>query len=614
MSTSAPPATMVSDYQPTFARFATVISMLAVAVGSLVIMGWQFDIPFLKSLSSGLVTMKFNTALSVLCSGLALWFLRDETAPRRSHRIGTGCALVVVIIALLTLAEYVWGLNLGIDEIIYRDRGTDPSTGFPGRMSAATCLGFVCFGAAFLTLNISARRQQPSQMFALVGLLIGLLAFQGYLFGVQSLYRFFIFSSVAFHTAVVFILIGLGILAVRPDRGIVETVSSRWLGGFLARQALPWIVGVPIIVAWIRLQGEKAGYYDTAIGLAIFATSNIIILVLIVGVTARRLNRLHQESESRNLENLRYAAMVESSTDGIVGKGLDGVVTSWNASAEKIFGYTAAEMIGQRLMPLIPADRQHEEQEVLNRIRTGQEIDVFETVRQRKDGQLVDISTSVSPIKDTSGAIVGATEVARDVTAIKQAEKALIDLKAALDAHAIVAITDPRGKITYVNDNFCALSQYSREELLGQDHRLINSAHHDKAFIRNLWETITNGLIWQGEIKNRAKGGAYYWVDTTIVPFLDSLGKPTQYIAIRTDITAGRRNKDALEEAHEVLRKRTAELESFNRIMLHREQRIIEMKDEVNALSAELDRPPAYPPVWKNPDVSPPPTAEEAES
>ena len=128
------------------------------------------------------------------------------------------------------------------------------------------------------------------------------------------------------------------------------------------------------------------------------------------------------------------AAIVESSDDAIASKTLEGIVTSWNRGAERIFGYTAAEMIGQPLMKIIPKDRQHEETEILRRIRSGDRVDHFETVRQRKDGTLIDISVTISPMRDATGRIVGASKVARDITEQKRVQRELLAAKDAAEA------------------------------------------------------------------------------------------------------------------------------------------------------------------------------------
>jgi PAS domain S-box-containing protein len=129
----------------------------------------------------------------------------------------------------------------------------------------------------------------------------------------------------------------------------------------------------------------------------------------------------------------------------------------------------------------------------------------------------------------------------------------LSDYKDALNEAAIIALTDQKGIIKEVNSNFCKLSKYSEGELIGQDHRIINSGYHPKEFISDLWETIAKGKIWKGEIKNKAKDGTFYWVDTTIVPFLDGEGKPYRYLAIRIDITERKKYEEKLTVANKEL-------------------------------------------------------------
>lgn len=238
---------------------------------------------------------------------------------------------------------------------------------------------------------------------------------------------------------------------------------------------------------------------------------------------------------------------------------LNGIVRNWNRSAEIIFGWKKEEVLN-RLYPLIPHFDKRKFSRKLRNSTKRRSLTGIEVQRYKKDGTVLDCLVYTSPLYDNDGICNGAMILIEDISnrkkhekQLKNTRKELEDFKYALDQAANVSITDINGNIIYVNDKFCEISKYSREELIGQNHRLLKSNYHTTELYRHLWETITSGNIWRGQLCNKAKDGTIWWGESTIIPLLDHKGKPYQYIGIRSDITDQKVMEQEIKENHHKL-------------------------------------------------------------
>ena len=265
------------------------------------------------------------------------------------------------------------------------------------------------------------------------------------------------------------------------------------------------------------------------------------------------------ERKSAEEERARLAAIVESSDDAIIGKTLDGIITSWNQGAKHLFGYTAEEMIAQPVSRLIPADRLNEEPDILARLRRGERVDHFETVRQRKDGQLVAVSLSTSPIRDAAGRIVGASKIARDVSRRKHAETAIEQANERLREHATVlelapvVVRDMDNRIVLWTRGAQRLYGFSKEEAVGRiSHELFQTRFPESS--ANFDEMLRRTGRWEGELEHRRRNGERLVVASQQIIYHDRSGRPLRIIEANADITERQRAEAELSRSQEQLR------------------------------------------------------------
>ncbi len=317
----------------------------------------------------------------------------------------------------------------------------------------------------------------------------------------------------------------------------------------IASGILILVAGVAIIQLFEFLLGEAAEALEAEKLIVTFEISTIAISILVMTLSLRVLfyyqSSLQSEEEARTSEE-RFRLFVSGVKDyAIYMLDPHGNIISWNEGAERIQGYTRSEILGQNFAVFYPEIEQLSggPQEKLKQAQKAGRLDV-ESRLIRKDGSDFWAQCTLTSTLDDENNLLGFSNVVRDLTAQKEMEGSLrqsvfelTNIRQALDSASILAITDPNGVLTYVNQAFCEISKYKQAELIGHPHPLINSSFHSPAFFKELWRTVQSGKVWKGEICNQSKTGQQYWVDTTIYPFMTADKQPFQYISIHHDIT-----------------------------------------------------------------------------
>lgn len=316
-------------------------------------------------------------------------------------------------------------------------------------------------------------------------------------------------------------------------------------------------------------------------------------------------DRKQTEAELRERESY-YRCIVETASEGVWMFDSESKTTFANSRMAEMLGYTVDKILGRSLFEFIDGDSREIAKSYVERRRQGiRERHDFKFTRS--DGSHLWAIVSATPMFDSEGEFSGVLRMITDISDRKQAEAELRQTlqelefeKFALDQSAIVSTTNQFGIISYVNDQFCEILKYDRAELIGKTHKIVNSGYHAPEFFQQLWSTITQGNVWRGEIKNQAKDGTFFWLDTTIVPFLNSQGEPHQYVAIRKDITDRKQAEETVRLSESQLRTKNQELAKALRdvhktqSMMVQNEKMVSLGQLVAGVAHEINNPVSF--------------------
>lgn len=398
---------------------------LAALAGLVVLMGWALDVAALKSVFAGLATMKPNTAIGFMLTGGSLMLSYSKTERPGTQILQIVTAVTAMLIGLLTLGEYLFQIDLGIDNSLFVDRSLSDQNPFPGRMAPATALNFVCVGLALLAVWTRFLVLLPLLLIPVFAL--SWTSLLGYLYGLPQFFP--IYTSMALHTSILFVVLLLGIRLIRRDTGIAQILTNRTtMAGAIALRLLPLALIVPPVLGWLILFGQRQGFYAPIYGLplTLSTVSTTVILVFLIGWNTIHLHG--QELKRKHIEE-KFRILSEYSSDAHLLLGSEGIMEC-NPAAVKILGAQKRE----DLIGVHPAVFSPERQpDGLSSAEKSKEMDAtarrqgfhrFEWMHRKLDGTLfpVEVTLVAIPVGEKVELLV----VWHDLTAAKAQEAELI--------------------------------------------------------------------------------------------------------------------------------------------------------------------------------------------
>lgn len=545
--------------------FPRIAGMTAIAAGAIVLIGWMSDIPVLKSLHPDLVSMKANTALAFVLAGMSL-LLHDVPGKANWRRTADFLAFLVLLIGLITVAEYVFKWDAGIDQLLFNEPQGTIGTFLPGRMALNSAMGSCLFGLSLLTLKRRSRWSDgAAQVLALVVSVLGLFALVAYTYGVHGSSGFAVYTRMALHTAGTFTLLSLGLICLQPNVGVVAVIRGEGLGGFMARRLMLVAVVVPVLLGWLTTSGEIRGWYGSQFGNVIDVTAVIAIFVFLVWTLGRSVNKL--DAERRNLEHTiirsekKFRGLFDDAPVGYHEFNHDGRLTRVNQTELRMLGYEAGEMLGRFVWEFLD-DQEASRQSVLAKLAdTKSPAKSGVRVYRRKDAMTISVVSEDRLLQDADGRITGIRTTLQDITELKHSQDLLHQSEerfrqVAESAGEWIWETDAHGLYTFSSFAVQTILGYNPEEIVGKKY------FYD-FFTPDVRDELKHAALNAFEQKepvhamintNLHKNGNVVILETTGVPVLDENGKLLGYRGADTNITARKRAEEALVAERSLLR------------------------------------------------------------